>query len=904
MLLIAAAFQNGLVVFHLGLPVLRDKSKSGFVPLPEPTQGTGLSVAPIISPLTARRWHGRNLSSSVSWLDLGPQNGLCLAVALHRSDSNGGGSNLIFGVLNSPLHTSPISSNRLAPFRVFASTSLAKDSNLLPTGLLRGAGILNLFSVSESMLMRVILVENGSYTSDHALNALSTAVSSQPSGLTASGEPLLSDTVSDKDGILHIFNVLQCERKVSKSDTTLLYWSPPLLRHWLVRTTSGDTKQTATSETKEDRGFGGSEKVAGGAASDVVCELYHDKLVDQVPCRIIRCLGSKICAIIYRAVLSAGTDRSADASLDATALAFIDCDGGRPEHIAQVMLARDVAFLPFAIHTSEPRGVLLSQDGSSATLFSWDSSSKGCKLASTFRPIVGVELSIDFIDCRRFFAFGGAGKVVFAAVGTRTRDECSCFVIGDLSEVETLTEENWSDHLPNVVEDRVFWFMEKEEILSVVGLEGDDSGYRNFAVSTSSRVLILSSALTVSAEAKAQCSGLAPLGPFAVSYTCKDKLHYLCCLDAELSSGMICTMPYRRFGGSQNHLLGLRPDRLLLLEHHSGTRFVEFGQNPNSFMLPTASTWPALFLEPLIANAVCVGGKQSMSAPILRTVIEKFGRKVASITHGDDEGIGQNGAGLTAKVFAILRKYGLTHASSWLLTGSVSFDRGANSKILPPWLPVASKATGSRNTDAFLHVVSNGDQYFSEYIKSPDHNMASTLPRQSDPTVYLSREAAYQAFVQGKSSNALTLLDLAGCDGMETISVQLALSLQRNGARDAMGFLKLVSGYDIDVYSGPPARASTSMAALAIFLKQRRSGDDELTARQIKRWMRPLAPSLQKGTHGGRARQKLAGEIDLAATAGKETDISDALWVSPCSEAKHVWYVMLHATEKIFWNAF
>ena len=114
---------------------------------------------------------------------------------------------------------------------------------------------------------------------------------------------------------------------------------------------------------------------------------------------------------------------------------------------------------------------------------------------------------------------------------------------------------------------------------------------------------------------------------------------------------------------------------------------------------------------------------------LLRSVIERFGRKVAPFPHGDDEGIGSLGSGLTPAVFELLSAHGLKDPASWLLTGSCCFERAANSKVQPPWIPVHSKAAAAFNRDASLHIIANGDQYFSDYVKSPDHNMASTLPR-------------------------------------------------------------------------------------------------------------------------------------------------------------------------------
>ena len=119
-----------------------------------------------------------------------------------------------------------------------------------------------------------------------------------------------------------------------------------------------------------------------------------------------------------------------------------------------------------------------------------------------------------------------------------------------------------------------------------------------------------------------------------------------------------------------------------------------------------------------------------------------FGRwlKLATMSHAEDEGVGNFGAGITPRVFELLEYYKLHAAATWLLTGTIHFDRSPNSRTMPSWMPMSAKLKAAPDTDAFFHVFSNGDQYLSEYIKSPDHNIASTFPRPSDPTSLMCRE--------------------------------------------------------------------------------------------------------------------------------------------------------------------
>jgi hypothetical protein len=169
-------------------------------------------------------------------------------------------------------------------------------------------------------------------------------------------------------------------------------------------------------------------------------------------------------------------------------------------------------------------------------------------------------------------------------------------------------------------------------------------------------------------------------------------------------------------------------------------RLVEQDGNEHSFPLPTAITRPALLLEPMVANALRESDTPGEAKAIIRSVIERFGRKVAPFPHTNDEGIGSAGSCLTPKVLDMLATPGLKQPASWLLTGTCQLDRAANSKILPPWVPMNSKAAACLNPDVYLHFISNGDQYFSDYVKSPDHKMAWTLP--SNPSAVICHELA------------------------------------------------------------------------------------------------------------------------------------------------------------------
>ena len=889
--MLSASFQNGLAIFHIALPVLADR-KNGCRPFPAPTSATLLSQTPALNPIVANRWQGRHDRAFSSWVNLGPHSSPGLALLLHESDSTGGSARIVFGCINIPLYwRGPMPKDRLNPFCILASSSVAKCSGSYPLRLLGGSALkAAVCHAAEGIVL--MSPSTSSIATDAAMISLSYPISSNPPGLSSLGDPILTDAGSDKDGILHIFTVLNCERQKSENEGNMLDWSRPRRRHWICRTVVGDSRNSKLEETKEDRGaseFGDSEPVLGGTSSDVICELlYSDSLTGLTPFRIVRCPGAKVCAVLFLPALGE-KDRIQQGYLpQASSIALVDYSG--PSPVIEVVEARDISF--WLKEGSTICGLLLSRDGASLTFFSWEESPKSLALGTAFRPMVGVETDESYIECRRIFTFTGASKLGLVVVGTRHSDGQSCVAAGDLCEIANINEDSWSPLLPNILTGLSMWLGKSEEVFTIVGLESDDSGYRNFAVATSKRVLILSSAMIITAQTRTtvSCIALAPLGAFAVCFCSNGKLQYLCGLDGGLVSGSIATLPLPRSGYVPNLLLGVRPDRVLLFQWHSGTRLAEPGQSVNTFLLPTAITRPVLLLEPMVANAVCIGGKQSQSTPVLRGVIEKFGRKIASITHGDDEGIGHLGAGVTPQVFEILRKYGLNQAASWLLTGTVMFDRSVNSKILPHWLPVAPKARGALNSDAFLHLVANGDQYLSDYVKAPDQSMVSTLPRRSDPAAYISQEYARDSLGAGKALDALKLLDLSGSESTESLILQLALVLQKDHSKDVTPLLKSLCGYDDNAFSrsSTPVKTPASLAALALSLKLNPSAH-VMTGEQVDRWIKPLAPSLQRGTRTGRMRQKVLGEGDLAKAGAKQKDDPDDLWMSPCNESKHIW---------------
>jgi hypothetical protein len=304
--------------------------------------------------------------------------------------------------------------DRLLSCSILAGATVAKESSSYPDGLLQSCGTKSLIAFSAARISRFSL----STVRDSVVAPLGQPVASYAPGLTSSGDPLLLDADSDKDGILHIFSSVICERQKNGSEASLLKWSHPMRRFWLCQTFVGDTKETFVEEEKQNRGFGDSDEVAGGAASEVICDLNHESLIGLAPFRITRCQGRKVCAILFRHSLGLNSD--VDKAISSKAAAIVLVDYSSDKAAIKVVEGRDILFFP---NTGGPdvRGLVLNIDGSSLTFFICESL-KTFKLASSFRPIVGVDCDKDYIECHRVVAFAEGDKLTLAVLGKRWRD--------------------------------------------------------------------------------------------------------------------------------------------------------------------------------------------------------------------------------------------------------------------------------------------------------------------------------------------------------------------------------------------------------------------------------------------------------------------------------------------------
>jgi len=898
LLLLAAAFTDGLAIFHVSLPMLvdttppedlselgKESSKgSGIIrPLPTPKNSMTLEKTIALNPFVATRWSIHMDRCEVSWVDLGPHMQPTLAIWLEKAEVSAA---CLLGVIDLP----PMgSSEALKPFRVLVEHFLPYSIG----GLLNTCALGSIWCYGNGSIETLTpdLSNDGSF-----FISLRSPTTSVPHGLDSAGYVALPDTVGDPEGVLHIFSVVQCGRQLCPElpsltpNATCLDWTTPVLRHWLCRTRVGDTKgdQEMIDEDTE----------TGGSSGRLICDLSFTGLT---PVRIVRCKGSPICAVLFQPSLG----NSQGISVDPISFTLVDTTDGS---ILDTRDGRDIVFLPMDNQGCE-RALVLGQDGTIMYMLrrqnTDDISIVSFEEGPPFRPLLGFDAGDNYIECRRLLAVSEKGKQGLVLAGTRVSDSQVCLVAGNFSEPDESSLGGWTRMIPNMKDGYVLWCKPGEEILTLSELPQYEEGRRCIAVATQSRVALLSNAMIIRSEANVMLSSisLASIGSHCVCFCSRDfKVRYLCCLDGKFAQGIIATLPTPRYGHSPYMLMAMRPERFLYFKYHAGTRMVERGEKEDSVALPTALTRPAMLLEPMVANALCEADNPGESTILLRAVVERFGRKVGAFPHGDDEGIGSGGTGLTPQVLELFSAYGHKHPSSWLLTGNSRFDRNANSKVLPSWMPIANKAFAAINSDANLHIVATGDQYFSEYVKSPDTNMAATLPRQSDPSSIFCRELAVKAMMNGDVAGALKFLDLAGSESSDSAILQLVLAAQSDPFADVTPALKALSGFGEEGYGRSSSfnHSSASLAALALDLRTRSqngtlklcNGEFEKMNDAIsRRYIRQLAPSIQRSHRSNRVRHRLIGEeaVDKAVTRKQETKDPDKLWSTACNESRHIW---------------
>ncbi len=886
LLLLAASFQGALCLYHVALPKVQDKAsgKRGYVEIKPPTDKTVLNQTISLRPFCFSKWATTHHRASCSFVDLGPHVPPSLTLFMRGSHESPDYARIALVTCPLPArlggHKSKSAGDPLS-FHVW-DTHEWKNAKAAPRGLIHSS----LTSTRGILYFTDTTVQELEYRTNTRFPLGTSGSGSVPCGLTTSGGIFCADS-NNSSGVLSLYTTFNCERFKSSlgqesSTPNLLEWTNPGRRHWLIETVPGDCKETGSKIIKA-----GDELFKGGSQSTIVCELVSQSKIKKLyPYRLTRNPYSSKdelnVAIWYRSLVS-----------ESKSIGLVERDADGIYGVVQLIEGRDAVFLPPLGDESLPRALVVSPNGGSVSL--WKRNKVTNNLASPWkkdssikpsRPILGVDPKNEesYLELRQYILTSFKDQFSMVAVASGS-DNKFCLIAGSFVNEEDL--EDLSKALPNMKENPVLWLEEREQITLVVPLPSEGSIKGALGVATTQRILIVSPDLEILAAVDGEIppGSLVPMGSSTVAFfSPKDhKLRYLSGLSKQFGrSGVIANFPNLIPSYYSPLLMGIRPDRFLYTVQQNGTRLVERGQSGLSFLLPLATTRPALLLEPMLANAIATGGDDAGSQVFLKTVLEKFGRKVSTMSHSENEGIGNSGAGITPRVFELLEYYGLKSAASWLLTGTIAFDRSANSRLLPSYLPVTVKAKAAFDADTHLHLISSGDQYFTEYIKSPDNNMSSTLPRSSDPTVALCQQFGREAIQEGKIADAMKMLDISGTQTSDVMILQMAMALQLDPSKDSQAIIDAL--HQNDSLTGKTPSAVASLSALASVLKK----TDSPSLNFHRKWMQSLAPSIQRSRKGGRHRSRLLGESSLS-NMSMAPNIDSKLFSRELPESKLVW---------------
>jgi hypothetical protein len=904
LLLLAASFQGALCLYHVALPKVQDKSsgRKGYTEIKPPTDKTNLGQTISLKPFCFSKWTTTHHRTSCAFVDLGPHVPPSLVLLMRGSEDSPDYARVT--LVTCPLQTSRVA-NRSSKsagdplsFHVWDTHEWNnKKASHLPRGLIHSS----LTSTRGILYYTDAALQELEYRTNTRFPFGASGMGSIPCGLTTSGANYWADSKTTSGvGVLSLYTTFHSERfkstlSADPTTPTLLEWTAPGRRHWLIQTLAGDSKDSkAFGKGGNRNALQGNDVVLGGAQSTLVCEVSAQTKTQNIyPYRLARnpysSKGDLSVAIWFRSLSGPAVTKN---------IGLIEQDGDGFYGVVQRVDGRDFVFLPPSDTSSMPRALLVSPNGGSVYLWKctktskalaspWkkDSSSKPC------RPVLGVDVNDakGFVELRQYASVRFQNQLSLVAIASGSNNKF-CLIAGPLVDESSL--DDWTKLLPNMKENPVLWLEDREQVSLVVPLPGEGSLRGGLGVATTQRILIVSPDLKILAAVDSEIppGSLVPMGSFTVAYCSPmdHKLRYLSGLPSQLgTSSVIANFPIPIPSCYPPWLVGIRPDRVLYNAHQNGTRMVERGQPANSLLLPLAITRPALLLEPMVSNAIATGGKDTASQPFLRTVLEKFGRKVATMSHGANEGIGNCGAGMTPRVFELLEHHDLKSAASWLLTGTVRFDRSANSRLLPSYLPVMVKAKAAFDADTHMHLLASGDQYFTEYVKSPDNNMSSTLPRPSDPSAVLSTQFAKQAIKDGKVNDAMKLLDISGTQSSDAIILQMAMALQLEPSKkDTQTIVDAL--FQQDSQTGKIPSAVSSLAALATELKKGGSPSEKFH----KKWLQTLAPSVQSRRKGGvRHRSRLLGESSLSNITSPTltSRIDSKLFLKELPESKLVW---------------
>ncbi|KAL3788523.1 hypothetical protein HJC23_006561 [Cyclotella cryptica] len=825
--LLAAAFRSGVAVYHVSTNQIdvpsSDSNERQGEGTPEPRLQPSLSSADTIPPFAKAKYSTAKNSTSLAkviWFDLGPRSPPCLSIILNEAST----SKLNLCVIDIPWYgsTEIISSKSSLLHRSMGVLSqmnldhIEEDASILPLPRLGAIGLYHAGKMSVYQPTLSSCSHNEGITSpvmaDGYFSSLYRPVSSSSLGLNTDGSvysdksPNLVKSIY-QDTVLTVFSINTCSKIRDDTPPMMQKWTIPSQRNWLLISAPGDRPIGSLLQDETDDNFDISYQrnaERSGAATTVVCELTcgENPVSGLVPERIVREDGGRRVAVLFSSSYfgNNATDASSRprrrthtrVSTDPVAYAILDIDEIMKNRFSSSFTlrhARDVAFLP----TSQMEGgfycsslVVLDADGSGLSITTVISS-RSQKDGVTEKVIESEDkclLHHEGIQGRRVFTLLNGDHPQLLLVGESTVVGRPCLIVAQ----HEMARDPYSNTFALIEADSLghrLWLKTGEEVISVRELpKHPEADHAHIAIATQQRVMIVSAedSLSVVSEVNVYLTSpsLSPVGSHCVAFSAASTafsggeacIMYLSCLHSVHRHGVISSLPSQRTGPNNILLTAIRPDRLVYFVSHGGVRLTdEVDEAEDKFDIPIPTSRPILLLEPLLANALCQdrtcganASKSDMVQQSLRTVIEKFGRKHTSFPHGDSEGIGSVGVGITSKAYQMLAQYQCHQAASLLLRG--------NGQRMAPQMRAMSPSFSIMST-----------------LMAANNTKPSVCPKPNNPAVMHAENLAYSVKENESFSEAIKMLNFASSQSSEDALRQLVLSLNAQcftGARSLL----------------------------------------------------------------------------------------------------------------------
>ena len=679
LLILAASFANVVVVYNISLPHGKLSSPSG-------QPNTSSTVPNItdkfdviqIAPIGGVKIKSKDFNfekSSVQWIYSGDNIFPFLATCLESSSQ----LHLHVGSLNVPTFACKMSQTLLS-FTTISGATFSKKvgssctyygTDDICSLLVHCNGHLSSYHLSSRLSSRIcskILLDS--------MNVTSGAL-----GLTPEGFP-----INSFHDVLHIHTTVTLGGKEHDNNSSSEVAKEfPVVRYWLLQSTMGDMKNASklresTSEWQNE------DFPKGGATTSIMRDLSTSAYSTSIltPRKIVRDKSGDYCIVLFN---SKGTHASILSLDDTATFCVINMSINRADaNEITLYHASDVAFLP----TLKEDNNLLALDVSRKEL-------RRCSLKSLDNDLKSTDNSIKIFKDGSANAKNLTVRQLFLVseqillVCSRNFDGKMCLFIGgtiaalELGGEGALVKKKTSK----------LWLEKGEGFISCVELACQFEGMSYVAIATTSRVMIVSflPSLHVLSETRATlaCKNLCPLGS-SVAFVdiADDKTHNICylCPSKGDQGSRICNLP-RTHKVRNCELLGLRPDRAVYLSMRYNFKNPSSADESELISLLGPVTKPALLLEPMVSNALAENIEDDEKEKILHIVLERFGPKLKHDPHGEKEGLGIIGAGVTAKVYAML--------GSRL---NVYLRKGAKVKNIAPWVPNVMKESVEHSNES------------------------------------------------------------------------------------------------------------------------------------------------------------------------------------------------------------